>query len=236
MWNVNDWIETSGRTTSEVARRAGVSRSTINRIARGEVSPTMSTLAEIAFACDLTLTCNASPVADSYAAHAARLLLEAGFTTDDPQSTQVWLDRIERLGLHDPVEIVTTVGHWASPGRLPGAHFYTGVRASLRAASAGDSSRDNWAMSGVRVLGGDGVDVMHTENPQHVNAFLAKELTEVPSPAVADIIVVPATNATFYDSWTEGPIRYAAPIQAVIDATGIGGKDAQVAIREAREW
>lgn len=220
MQQVGQWIQRSGRTASEVARLAGVSRSTIARIAAGTVSPTTATLREIALACDRDLLITDVALSDANAAQAARLLLEEGFMADDPEAAGQWVERIQRRGLNDPIAIVTFAGHCSSPRIRSGASFFAGTRAQWKAASAGEASGSAWALSGTPVLQAGQVTVMHAADQHAVTTALTDSMEQLSSASGANLIVVLATPGTFYDSWADGAIQLVAPIQGLIDAVG----------------
>src|SRR6218665_3688279 len=69
----------AGLTASELARRAGVNRSTLHRISVGAVEPSLDTLHELAIVHGLELEVRLSPLSDPDAALAARHLFDPAF-------------------------------------------------------------------------------------------------------------------------------------------------------------
>lgn len=237
MRNVSEWVEESGLPATEVARRSGVSRSTIMRIQNGTVSPSVSTLTELAIACGKQLHLTTRPLSDPHAAQAARLMLEDGFVPDDQGQTEAWVNRLKRLCLDGPVDIVQTAARASAPRQRQGAHFFAGRRAMLAAASAGDASGGDWAISGEPILDlENGTVVLHCQDSRRCAGLLRESMRETNSAATADLIVLEAGPATFYDAWEQDGVRMAAPIQGLLDCIGLGGQLGQAALDEARRW
>src|SRR5659263_70229 len=126
MQQIEQWVADSRLRRTDVAQRAGVARSTMLRITQRTVSPTLSTLREIAIACGLDIDVVARTLSDPAAAEAARLMLEDGYTASDPAAADVWVDRLERTAGADPVEIVRVAGNAASLVARRGAHLLAG--------------------------------------------------------------------------------------------------------------
>jgi len=237
MWNVREWITEAGLSVTEVARRAGVSRTTIMRIQNGTVSPSVSTLTELAIACGRHLEVTTRPLSDPNAAQAARYLLESGFVPDDQTAAEAWASRLERMRLSNPVDIVQAAGCASAPGLRPETRLFAGQHAVLAASSAGEASGQRWAISGAPVLGSaGGTAVLHCENAQRCAGLLQDSMRERAAGQSADLVVVPAGAGTFYDSWEQDHVRLAAPIQGLLDCVGLGGELAEAALAEARRW
>ncbi len=62
------------------------------------------------------------------------------------------------------------------------------------------------------------------------------ELRQSHRPGRAVLAVIAAEPELFAGSFTEGIIRYAAPIQIILDCVGQGGALADEAIEEAMSW
>jgi transcriptional regulator with XRE-family HTH domain len=120
---VRGWVELSRFSASVVARRAGVSNSTLHRVMNDQVDPSIGTLREIAVACEVELALNTRPLADAAAAAAARVILEAGYLPSLP-AVDLWIKRLGRQAGDDPIQIVEAAGRASSPLlRLrPGRH------------------------------------------------------------------------------------------------------------------
>ena len=236
MQQVAKWVAGSGLRPGDVAQRAGVARSTMLRIANGSVSPTLSTLREIAIACGLDIEVVARPLSDPAAAEAARVMLEDGYTASDAAATDAWVARLERTAGTDPVEIVRVAGAAASLLARPGAHLFTGRAELLRVASAGDGSRSGWAISGAPPLGTSGTIVLWADDADRVARLLSESLQPTGDPSDATVVVAPAHPGIYVDSWTEGPVRYVAPVQMLLDALGLAPHLRETALAIARSW
>lgn len=236
MQQIEQWVAGSGLLRSDVAQRAGVARSTMLRIAQGSVSPTLSTLREIAIACGLDIDVVARPLSDPAAAEAARLMLEDGYTASDPAAATAWVARLERTAGSDPVEIVRVAGTAASLLARRGAHYLAGRADLLRVASAGDGSRSPWAISGAPPLDTAGTIVLWADDADRAARLLSESLNRVDDPSAASVIVAPAHPGVYVDSWTEGPVRYVAPVQMLLDAFGLEPHLRDAALELARSW
>jgi transcriptional regulator with XRE-family HTH domain len=236
MQQVEQWVSASGLARSDVAHRAGVARSTMLRIAQGSVSPNLSTLREIAIACGLDIDVVARPLSDPAAAEAARVMLEDGYTASDPAAAAAWVARLERTGGADPVEIVRVAGNAASLFARRGAHYFTGRADLLRVASAGDGSRGPWAISGAPPLDTTGTIVLWADDPARAARLLSESLQPTDDPSTASVIVAPAHPGIYVDSWAEGPVRYVAPVQMLLDALGLEPHLRDAALEVARSW
>lgn len=236
MQQIEQWVADSGLRRTDVAQRAGVARSTMLRITQGTVSPTLSTLREIAIACGLDIDVVARTLSDPAAAEAARLMLEDGYTASDPAAADVWVDRLERTAGADPVEIVRVAGNAASLVARRGAHLLAGHVDVLRVASAGDGSRGAWAISGAPPLDTTGTIVLWADDADRAARLLAEPLHPTDDPSTATVIVAPAHPGIYMDSWTEGLVRYVAPIQMLLDALGLEPHLRNAALGLARSW
>ena len=236
MQQIEQWVAGSGLLRSDVAQRAGVARSTMLRIAQGSVSPTLSTLREIAIACGLDIDIVAGPLSDPAAAEAARVMLEYGYTPSDPAAAADWVARLERTAGADPVEIARAAGIASSLLARRAARYLTGRADLLRVASAGDGSHSPWAISGAPPLDTFGTIVLWADDADRAARLLSETLTPAHSPSTASVIVAPAHPGVYVDSWTEGPVRYVAPVQMLLDAFGLDPHLRDVALELARSW
>ncbi len=226
----------------EFARRSGVNRSTIHRIAAGQTDPTLGTLRELAIVHGLDLDVTLRRLSDPAAAVAARLLLDDTMLghASDP-SEQRWVRRLERLDR--PADIVIAAGHASAPAERPGAVLLRGDRGALRLASAGASAGGRWAVSGWAGLGAleqsdpaSGPSILWVDDPQRTARMLRDTHRLVSSPANAQVVVTAAADAVFVDAWQDGPVRYVAPVQIVLDCIGLGGELERLALDVAERW
>jgi transcriptional regulator with XRE-family HTH domain len=242
---VRGWLESSGLSPAAAARRAGVSASTVHRILNDLVDPSVGTLHEIALACGVQVDLTARPLSDPRAAAAARALLERGYQPPSGPGVTAWQERLRRMaGSTDPVDLVRSAAVASGPLRRPGAVLLNGEVALVRVASAGDASKGQWAISGAAGLrlpppsaAVPPVTILWCEDVRTVMHLLADtELRQSHRPGRTVLAVIAAEPELFAGSFTEGIIRYAAPIQIILDCVGQGGALADEAIEEAMSW
>jgi transcriptional regulator with XRE-family HTH domain len=228
----------------DLARRSGVSRSTMHRIGSGQASPTLRTLREIAIAVGFDIDLRFVPLSDRAAARAARLLLDDAFVDSQASAEdREWMLRLRRLAGDDPISTLTEAASASSLLHRTGTIGVAKRHESLRLASAGDATKSDWALSGSAALAhmaspgdhvSDAPDILYVED---VN--LAWRLMESPdrtSAASAKLIIAPCRPEHDIDAWTVGRMRLVAPIQVLLDSIGLGGELAGDALQIARSW
>jgi transcriptional regulator with XRE-family HTH domain len=242
---VRGWLESSGLSPAVAARRAGVSASTMHRVLNGLVDPSVGTLNEIALACGIQIDLAARPLSDPRAAAAARVMLEGDYEPPSDPGITAWQERLPRVaGSNDPVEIVKAAAMASAPLRRPDAVLLQGEIALARVASAGDASRGHWVISGAAGLYlpptnaiVPAVTILWCEVVRTVAHLLADtESRSVQRLDRAVLAVIAAEPELFTGSFTEGIVRYAAPIQVVLDCISQGGLLADDAVEEAMSW
>lgn len=242
---VRGWLDSSGLSPAVAARRAGVSASTMHRVLNDLVDPSVGTLNEIALACGIQIDLTARPLSDPIAASAARALLEGGYEPPSDPRVAVWRERLPRMAASgDPVEVVKAAAAASGPLRRPGAVLLHGEVALARVASAGDASKGRWAVSGAAGLYlpppsavVPAVTILWCEDVRTVTHLLADtELRQTQRPDRAVLAVIAAEPELFTGSFTVGIVRYAAPIQIILDCIAQGGTLADDAIEEAMSW
>lgn len=240
---VRSWLKRSGLPASAVARRAGVSSSTLHRVLTDQVDPSIGTLREIAVACGVGLTLATGPLADAAAAAAARVILEDGYSPSLP-GVDLWIERLGRQVGDDPVQIVDAAGRASSPMLRPGSLLLAGPVEVGRVASAGDASGGRWALSGLAGFRLPGLwerlpapTILWCENVRSVEQLLADaDLPRTTRPQRTSLAIVEADSALFTNSFEKDRVRYVAPIQILLDGFSIGGVVADIARREAQSW
>ena len=240
---VRGWVEASGFPNAVVARRAGVSASTLHRVVNGQVDPSVGTVRELAAACGMELRLAARRLADPGAAAAARLLLEDGYEPSLP-GVDAWVERLRRQAGDDPVAIVEAAGLASAPLHRPTARLYASPVEVGRVASAGSASGGRWALSGMAGLKLPGLfealptpSILWCEDVRRVEQLLADaELTAASRVERTSLAVVEADEALFTNFFENGRVRYVAPIQIVLDCFSIGGVLADLARREVGSW
>lgn len=240
---VRSWVERSRLSGAAVARRAGVSSSTLHRILNDQVDPSIGTLREIAVACGVGLTLNTGPLADAAAAAAARVILEDGYCPSLP-GVDLWVERLGRQVGDDPVQIVEAAGRASSPLLRPGSQLLAGPVEVGRVASAGQASDGQWALSGLAGFRLPGLweplpapAILWCEDVRRVGQLLADaDLLRATRPQRTSLAIVEADPALFTNSFEKDRVHYVAPIQILLDGFAIGGVVADIARREAQSW
>ena len=238
-------LASSGLTASGVARRAGLSSSTLHRVVNDQVDPSFGTLREVAIACGRHLSPATAHLSDSLAASAARSMLEEDYEPPNDPEVRRWRERLTRLaGGSDSVEIVKAAARASSPLHRPGGALYSGEVPLARLASAGDASRGLWAISGAAglYLSPDGdaapkTTILWCEDVRGVDHILVGSgLRPIHRAERAAIAVVAAEPELFGGSFTHGIVRYVAPIQIILDCISQVGQVADDAIKEVTSW
>lgn len=242
---VRDWLAASGLSSAAAARRAGVSASTLHRILNAQVDPSVGTLREIGFACGVQMDLASRHLSDPLAAAAARAMLEEGYQSPDDSEVEAWQHRLLRTVPSDsPVEIVKAAALAASPAERPAAVLLAGELALARVASAGDASAGRWAVSGAAGLylppinaAAPPLTILWCEDTRRVLHLMADtDLRLTERRERASLAVIPAEPELFAGSFAKGIVRYAAPIQIILDCISLGGSVADDAISEAYSW
>jgi transcriptional regulator with XRE-family HTH domain len=242
---VGGWLESSGLSASAAARRAGVSASTMHRILNDLVDPSVGTLHEIALACGLQIDLRPRPLSDPQAAAAARVMLEGGYEPPSDFSVASWEGRLRRMAdSAGPVGIIKAAAIASGPLHRPGAVLLQGEVALARVASAGDASKGHWAISGAAGLylpppsaAVPAVTILWCEDVRTVTQLLADTgLRQTQRPDRAVLALIAAESELFTGSFSEGIVRYAAPIQIALDCLAQGGAVADDATEEVESW
>lgn len=237
------WLEAADLSAASAARRAGVSPSTLHRVLNERVDPSVGTLAEIALACGFTLSLATAPLSDHHAAAAARAMLEDGYKPPEDSDIAMWQQRLVRwAGGDNPIEIVQAAAQASSPLRREQALLFSGEETLGRLASAGDAAGGRWAISGAAGLDpgspvAPAVTVLWCDDPLRVSNMLANSALRTTRQASrATVAVLAGEPELFFDSFSVGGLRFAAPIQIILDCIAQGGAVARAAIEEAGTW
>jgi transcriptional regulator with XRE-family HTH domain len=217
---------------AELAARAGISRPTLYRLFAGAV-PRADDLQELAIAVGRHVEYTIGPLSDPLAAVAGRSLLGDQAMTPWSAETDAWRDRLGRFAAgRGPdgrdVAIIDEAGRASAPGDRSGAVHLRGAHRNVdRLVSAGQASRQRWVLSGWAALDALGLDaeaptIMWVEDARTVGQLLGDSFR--PSGREdADLLVVEAHPSVFADAATVEDVQLVAPLQAYIDATGLGG-------------
>lgn len=233
----------AGMTAVDFARIVGVNRSTLHRIAAGDVQPTLGTLRELAIAHGLELQLATSPLSDPDAAVAARVLLDPAHPESTSSAVQVWVERLERRHPDGaPVPILHAAARASTLRHRPGAVYLRGSDAALRLASAGEASRGRWAVSGRAALAlgsaaaQRGPSVLWAEDVERVAQLLGDTHSRAATSRGAHVIVAGLSDSVLVDAFEVDRVRYVAPVQMLLDCIGLGGELADAADAIAKEW
>lgn len=165
-------------------------------------------------------------------------------------------------GTQATLQILSAAGRAADLRHRPGAVHLRGRRDALRLASAGEACPGRWAVSGGPALelgrgtsGGTAGDaagdmtgtggaggtvpvpgVLWVTDVPAAAALLADTHRRVADPASADVVVAEAGDLLFGDAVTVDGVCFAAPVQQLLDACGLGPDAEAVALATARSW
>lgn len=238
-----------GATSVDFARRSGVGRTTLHRIAAGQVEPTLATLRELAIAHGYELTVDLAPLSDPHAAAALRQLVDPAFegitpeevSPEDAGAVRDWVTRLER---YDDVDVAAvTAARASSLLHRKGAIYLRGDNSAKRLGSAGSASGREWAISGAAALklvtetDVVGPSVLWVDGDADATSRLLLDThRRVDNAAAAEVVVATAHPSVFVDEYRDGPIRYVAPTQLLLDCVGLGGMLEATALLVQQSW
>lgn len=246
-------------TKSELARRAGVSRTTALSVSEDQSRARVDTLRELALALGYDLSIELERASDPLAAAAARILLgdlEVDSDRDFEVFTtelDVWLDRLIRYARTDadrdtgagsagsPLDVITEAARVSGAHHRAGRVMLNGRTDADRLVSAGRASQSRWVLSGSAALDAlgapaGGTVVMWTEDVKGVAELLGGTHRRINVHTAANLIVAPAHPSVFMGSTTVEDVNLVTPIQGIIDAVANGGADRDIALELARSW
>ncbi len=243
---VRRWLDGSGLRAASVARRAGVSASTLHRVLRCSVDPSVGTLEEIALACGLSLELATTQTSDRLASAAARSMLEDGYSPPGDPGVAAWERRLHQWARgDDPIGLVQAAADAASPLHREDAVLFAGEETLARIASAGDASHGRWALSGAAGLNPGAppgslappVTILWCDDPRQTSHMLTDSaLTSTKAVHRVSVAVVGAEPELFFDTFSVGILRFVSPIQIIIDCLDQRGPAANAALKEALSW
>lgn len=237
----------AGRTRSEIARRAGVNRSTMYRASEGTVDVRLDTLTELALASGVEPIITYRPLSDPAAADAGRVLMEGAAELGEmPAATAAWVARIERFA--QPA----TLGSIAAEAGLAASLLHRadalGVSGTFTAAvldACGAVAGGEWALSGAAALAALGADaaelsaavqILWTPDPGRALQHLVGLGGTVANPAAASVILCAPGELTLQGSASRDGVRVVAPAQAIIDNLGLVDPQRSAAARLVASW
>jgi transcriptional regulator with XRE-family HTH domain len=217
-------IRDSRFTRRELARRAGVSASTITRIEKGEIDPTLGMATRILAAAGLQLPSRTEPLCDVRALHAARTILES--STSNSPAEEVMIETLMRWASPDgtprPRSLAREAGASAPPPLRPGALGITSDWNFLRICSAVAATRKGWAASGAPAAARIGAQekagptILYVENPARVASIINR-----PGPAAVEVLLLPLDGTSEGGAWNDEGMVWADPIQIILDCYGM---------------
>jgi transcriptional regulator with XRE-family HTH domain len=223
---VQEAIQESRFTRRELARRAGVSASTITRIEKGDVDPTLGMAHRILAAAGLQLPARSEPLCDVRALHAARTVLDEG--TAYPPADESMVETLMRWASPDdiprPRSLAREAGSAAPPLLRPGVIQIYSDWNFLRICSAASATRRGWAVSGAPAAARIGAPelpgpiVLYVEEPERVSSILSR-----PGSAPVEIVLLPFDGISESGAWNDEGIVWADPIQIILDCYGMPG-------------
>ena len=222
-------LKKSPLSLSEVSRRSGVSRNTLNLWLRGTAQPSLAGLEKVMRVLGYEVSVSVHRTSDAAAATAARVL--CGDLKSEEPDVKAWIDRFVQWG-DAPAgggsyQALIERAAWASNpyGRHGALHFLPSNPITI--ASAVDTSGQPWAMSGAfaaqRVAGqiaGAGEPqstLIWCTNPAEIVASLPTRIRASAEPVSGGITLVPAAGEEITGATKESGIHYVSPHQLAID-------------------
>lgn len=227
---------------SSIAERSGVSRPTLYRLLAG-ASPRVDDLRELAVAAGFDIDASLVPLSDPLAAVAGRTILGDRSVGEWSEASAEWRARLERFvaGAADDREtsVVDEAGKACAPAHRPGAvHLRGDHRRVDRLVSAGRAMQGPWALSGWAALDALGIEadaptILWVEDARKAAQLLGDTFRPGRLDR-SDLIVVPAHASVFAGGGAIEDVELVAPLQAHIDAVGLGGEARDQALAHLR--
>ncbi len=222
-------LKKSPLSLSEISRRSGVSRNTLNLWLRGAAQPSLAGLEKVMRVLGYEVSVQVHRMSDAAAATAARVL--CGDLKSEEPDVKAWIDRFVQWG-DAPAgggsyQALMERAAWASNpyGRHGALHFLPSNPITI--ASAVDASGQPWAMSGAfaaqRVAGqiaGAGEPqstLIWCTNPAEIVASLPTRIRASAEPVSGGITLVPVAGEEITGATKESGIHYVSPHQLAID-------------------
>ena len=216
-------IQDSGFSRAELARRAGVSASTITRIERGDMDPTLGMASRILAAADFQFVPRLEPLCDPRILTSARSVLDDKFPLAADAETSATLKRWStRDGSPKPRSLAREAGEAAPPLCRPGVTTVRTDWTFLRICSAVAATRKRWAVSGAPAAARIGADgsrgpiVLYVEEPERIRTVIGQ-----PAASAQYVILIPLDGTSEAGAWNDQGIVWADPIQVILDCYGM---------------
>ncbi len=218
----------------ELARRAGVSPSTVTRIEKGDLDPTLGMAERILAAAGLQIP-TPEPLCDASALSAARAIL-GGTDPADPAMAETLTRWASPDGEPHPRQLAMEAAVAAPPRLRPRAVTTTSDWGFLRIASAAAATRKGWAASGAPAAARIGASeqegpvVLYVEEPNRLAGMISR-----PGASAVDVIVLPFDGIGEKDAWNDDGVVWADPLQVILDCYGMP-ETASLADELTKDW
>ena len=220
---VREAIRDSSLTRTELARRAGVSASTITRIEKGDVDPTIGMATRILAAVGLQFIPRLEPLCVPHALKSARAILDDAFAPPADAETSSTLKRwASRDGSARPRSLAREAGMAAPPRCRPGVVTASSDWGLLRICSAAAATRKGWAVSGAPAAARIGAHqthgptILYVEEPRRIGNIISQ-----PGATAQDVILLPLDESIQAGAWNDEGIVWVDPIQVILDCYGM---------------
>lgn len=215
-------INESGFSRSELARRAGLSASTITRIGKGEVDPTLGTAERILAAAGLQLIPAVQPLCDTAMLRAARAILgESGAPEAGDTRASTLMRWASPDGSPRPRALAREAAAAAAPASRPGLVEASTDWNFLRLCSTVAATREPWAVSGapaaehIGAAAAAGPVIFYVPNPRRTATLLE------PAGRRAQKVLLLPFDGSEDGAWSAEGIVWADPIQVILDCYGM---------------
>lgn len=216
-------ITDSRYSRTELARRAGLSASTITRISKGLVDPTLGTAERILAAAGHQFTPSLQPLCDPALLRSARAILDE---SGAPEATNATAETVMRWASPDgtphPRALAREAGAAAPPARRPGMVDVASGWNFLRMCSTVAATREPWAVSGAPAAQRIGAEaaagpvIFYVPNPLRIASLFA------PGPArTQQVFLLPFDGHSEEGLWSSDGIVWADPLQVILDCYGM---------------
>lgn len=215
---------------SEISRRSGVSRNTLNLWRRGSAQPSLEALDKVARVLGYDVSVSVQRMSDAAAATAARVLL--GELDDESPTVQAWIERFvlwgDVPGEEDDSTPLIERAAWASHpyGRQGAFHFLP--MNPITIASAIEASGQPWAISGAYAVehgprqhsgtsGLLGSTLIWCTDPAVVLPSLPRRVHLCSEPVAGGVSLAPASGTELAGEHNTAGIHYVSELQVDID-------------------
>ncbi|OOP65302.1 hypothetical protein BMF89_00180 [Arthrobacter sp. SRS-W-1-2016] len=241
---VQEAIRESRFNRRELARRAGVSASTITRIEKGDVDPTLGMASRILAATGLQIPSRSEPLCDVTALRAARAILDDSIAEPGPDEEMTAVKEMATAlmrwaspdGRPRPRSLVREAAAAAPPLLRPGAVTVASDWGFLRICSAVAATRKGWAASGGPAAARIGAPeqtgplILYVEEPLRVASIINR-----PGAAAVEVLLLPFDGTSESGAWNDEGVVWADPIQIILDCYGMPST-VRMADELTKEW